>query len=257
MSAEQILNESDNAKKLLNDDSNTSINENFAKTNKVFLDKGIDTAIKQLTTGLFNTINATFNNFNNEYGKRSEKSKNAHDKAVEKLKSELKQIELERNAVKKVDLKTEKNIKILAKNLYKIKYSSKIFQVIKAFHEMKKQKKRYDHMLKNSYFFKRKIFLIFNSWRNVTNSNNKLKIQTKYSDYYNKNYNEIKTKSNAEIDRLKAILEKLQADIESEISQRHSLNKLYDISMNKGVDVFIKETNNLIEFDTSSNFVYP
>ena len=82
------------------------------------------------------------------------------------------------------------------------------------------------------------------------------KIQAKYSEYYNVNYNEIKITSNAEISRLQNILEKLQADIESEIAQRHSLNKLYDLSMNKGVDVFIKETNNIIEFDTSSKSFY-
>ena len=70
MSNEQKLNESEHSKKLINDDSNVSINENFIKTNKVFLDKGIDTAFKLLTTNLFNTINATFTNFNNEYEKR-------------------------------------------------------------------------------------------------------------------------------------------------------------------------------------------
>jgi len=255
MSDEQKLNESDNSKKLLNDDSNVSINENFYKSNKVFLDKGVDSALKQLTTNLFNTINLTFTNFNNEYEKRSEKSKDAHDKAVEKLKSELKQIEFEKKEFLKIDRKTEKNIKILANNLYKMKWASKIFQVLKSYHEIKKQKKRYNHMIKKTYFFKRKMFLIFNGWRNVTNSKNKLKIQSKYSEYYNKNYNEIKTTSNSEISRLQEILEKLQADIQSEINQRHNLNKLYDLSMNKGVDVFIKETNNMIEFDTSSIFI--
>jgi hypothetical protein len=254
MSDEQNLNETDNSKKLLNDDSNVSINENFYKTNKVFLNKGVDTALKQLTSNLFNTINLTFTNFNDEYEKRSEKSKDAHYKAVENLKSELKQVELEKKEVLKVDSKTEKNIKTLAKNLYKIKWGSKIFQVLKSFHEIKKQKRRYDHMIRNTYFLKRKMFLIFNGWRNVANSKNKKCIQAKYSEYYNRNYNEIKTTSNAELSRLQAILEKLQADIESEINQRHNLNKLYDLSMNKGVDVFIKETNNMIQFDTSSIF---
>lgn len=252
MSDGQKLNESENSKKLITDDSNVSISENFVKGNKVFLDKGIDTAFKQLTTNLFNTINLTFTNFNNEYEKRSDKSKVAHDKAMEKLKNELKQMELEKKEVLKVDAKTEKNIKELSKGLYKIRWSSKVFQVLKSYHEIKKQKKRYEHMIRNTYFFKRKMFLIFNSWRNVTNSENKLKIQAKYSEYYNKHYNEIKTTSNTEIARLQAILDKLQSDIEEEINQRHSLTKLYDMSMNKGVDVFIKETNNMIEFDSSS-----
>lgn len=64
------LNDSETSRKFINDDSNLSIHENFVKTNKVFLDKGIDSAYKQLTTNLFNTINLAFTNFNNEYDKR-------------------------------------------------------------------------------------------------------------------------------------------------------------------------------------------
>jgi hypothetical protein len=254
MSNQQKVNESDDSKKLIIDDSNVSISENFLKGNQVFLDKGIDSAFKQLTTNLFNTINLTFTNYNNEYEKKSDKSKEAHDYAIENLKCELKQLEFEKKDVLKTDQKTEKNIKALSKSMYKIRTSSKIFQVFKSYLEIKKQKKRYEHILRNSYFFKRKKFLIFNSWRNVINSNYKLKIQAKYSEYYNKHYNEIKTSSNSEISRLKDILDKLQSCIESEINQRHSLTKLYDLSMNKGVDVFIKETNNMIEFDCSSKF---
>ncbi len=243
----------ENSKRMItDDDSNVSISENFLKGNKVFLDKGIDTAFKELTKNLFNTLNLTFTNFNNEYEKQSEKSKEAHDKAVQKLKNELKKNENEKKKALKLDEKTENNIKEVSKRLYKLHWSSKVFQVLQSYHEMRKQKKRYAHMIKNTYFFKRKMFLIFNSWRNVANSANKLKIQVKYSEYYNKHYNEIKSTSNAEIERLKAILDKLQSDIESEITQRHSLTKLYDMSMNKGVDVFIKETNNMIEFDSSS-----
>lgn len=256
MSEEQKLNESEKCKKMITDDSNVSISENFVKGNKVFLNKGIDTAFKQLTTNLFNTINLTFTNFNYEYEKRNEKTKETHDKKVVKLKKELKQKELEKKEVLKVDAKTEKNIKELSKSLYQIRCASKIFQVLKSYQEIKKQKKRYEHMIKKTYFFKRKMFLIFNSWRNVVNSVNKLKIQAKYSDYYNNHYNEIKTSSNTEIARLQAVLDKLQSDIEGEISQRHSLTKLYDMSMNKGVDVFIKETNNMIEFDCSSKFKF-
>lgn len=256
MSDDHKLDESGLTKKLITDDSNVSISDNFLKGNQIFLEKGVDSAFKQLTSNLFNTINLTFTNYNNEYEKRSDKSKEAHDKIVEKLKLELKQIELQKKETLKIDNKTEKNIKALSISLYKIRWSSKIFQVLKSYHEIRKQKKRYIHMIKNTYFFRRKMFLIFNSWRNVANSTNKLKIQAKYSEYYNKNYNEIKINSNAEIARLKDILDKLQSDIESEISQRHSLTKLYDMSMNKGVDVFIKETNNMIEFDVSSkNFL--
>ncbi len=133
-----------------------------------------------------------------------------------------------------------------------MKNSAKIFNVLLKYHERKLQKKRYDYIIRDNYFKKRKLFLIFNSWRNVANSAIKIRIKTKYSKYYNEKYTEIKKKSNTEISRLQSILEKLQIDIQTEITQRDSLSKMYDISINKGVDVFIKETNNIIEFDSSS-----
>lgn len=173
------------------------------------------------------------------------------------MKIDLKKVEIEKKAYALLDKKTESNIKKLSNDLYKMKWASKIFQILKTYHEKKHLKKRYDHMIKNTYLFKRKIFLIFNSWRNITNSVNKIKIKAKYSEYYNSRYNDIKASSNAEISRLQAILEKLEFDIQSEITQRHSLTMLYDNSINKGVDVFIKETNNIMEFDVSSiNFLF-
>jgi hypothetical protein len=151
-----------------------------------------------------------------------------------------------------LDKKTEKNIKKISKKFCLMKNSAKIFNVLLKYHERKLQKKRYDYIIRDNYFKKRKLFLIFNSWRNVANSAIKIRIKTKYSKYYNEKYTEIKKKSNTEISRLQSILEKLQIDIQTEITQRDSLSKMYDISINKGVDVFIKETNNIIEFDSSS-----
>ena len=164
----------------------------------------------------------------------------------------MNQIKSEKKSYKILDKKTEKNIKKIAKNFCLIKNSAKVFNILLAYHEKKLQKKRYDYIIRDTYFKKRKLILIFNSWRNVANSAIKIRIKTKYSKYYNENYTEIKKKSNNEISRLQSILEKLQLDIQSEITQRDSLSKMYDISINKGVDVFIKETNNIIEFDASS-----
>jgi len=175
---------------------------------------------------------------------------------LKKLKEELKQIKSEKKSIKEIDKKTEKNIKKISKNYCKMKHSAKIFNVLLAYHEQKKQKKRYDYMIRDTYFRKRKLFLVFNSWRNVANSAIKIRIKSKYSKYYNEKYSEIKQKSNNEISRLQNILENLHLDIQSEITQRESLSKMYDISINKGVDVFIKETNNIIEFDASSIFLF-
>ena len=42
-------------------------------------------------------------------------------------------------------------------------------------------------------------------------------------------------------------------DIKKEIAERRALSKLYDDAMNKGVDVFLRETNNFVSL-SSSNF---
>jgi hypothetical protein len=48
------------------------------------------------------------------------------------------------------------------------------------------------------------------------------------------------------------ILQSLEIDIKKEINERRALAKLYDMNMNKGMEVFIKETNEIIDFNSSS-----
>ena len=39
--------------------------------------------------------------------------------------------------------------------------------------------------------------------------------------------------------------------VKKEIGERKALSKLYDEAMNKGVDVFLKETNNFVTYSSS------
>ena len=56
---------------------------------------------------------------------------------------------------------------------------------------------------------------------------------------------------NEEMMRLKAVLESLQIDIQKEINERKNLARLYDLSLKKGVEAFLRETNYVIDFDSS------
>ena len=54
-----------------------------------------------------------------------------------------------------------------------------------------------------------------------------------------------------EMIKLKMILESLEKDIQKEINERKSLAKLYDLSLKKGVEAFLRETNYIIDFNAS------
>jgi len=56
--------------KILNSESDASAVGNIVRSNKIFFEKGIDSAYKTLTSNLFSTINSTFANFNNDYEKK-------------------------------------------------------------------------------------------------------------------------------------------------------------------------------------------
>ena len=54
-----------------------------------------------------------------------------------------------------------------------------------------------------------------------------------------------------EMNKLRMVLENLEKDIQKEINERKSLAKLYDLSLKKGVEAFLRETNYIIDFDAS------
>ena len=97
----------------------------------------------------------------------------------------------------------------------------------------------------------RKKYLIFNSWRNITNSFKKTKIKLMNNQKFLEQSKKINQESEEEITKLKMVLESLEKDIQKEINERKSLAKLYDISLKKGVEAFLRETNYIIDFDAS------
>ena len=51
--------------------------------------------------------------------------------------------------------------------------------------------------------------------------------------------------------KLQMVLESLERDIQKEINERKSLAKLYDLSLKKGFESFLREINYIIDFDAS------
>ena len=61
----------------------------------------------------------------------------------------------------------------------------------------------------------------------------------------------VQEESEGELSKLRLILENLEKDIQKEINERKGLAKLYDLSLKKGVEAFLRETNYIIDFDAS------
>ena len=57
---------------------------------------------------------------------------------------------------------------------------------------------------------------------------------------------------NNEMERLKNVLDNLQIDIQKEIEERKALSKLYDLSLKKGVEAFLRETNYIVDLNTDN-----
>lgn len=93
--------------------------------------------------------------------------------------------------------------------------------------------------------------MIFNAWRNIVNGLKKGRIKTKYAFEFNNKFEQLQSDYGQELSRLNDVLSKIQLEIENEIQERRSLATFYDMAMNKGVEVFLKETNILAEFNSS------
>jgi hypothetical protein len=57
---------------------------------------------------------------------------------------------------------------------------------------------------------------------------------------------------NEEMEKLKNVLDNLQIDIQKEIEERKALSKLYDLSLKKGVEAFLRETNYIVDLNTDN-----
>jgi hypothetical protein len=117
-------------------------------------------------------------------------------------------------------------------------------------------KRTRDRILVTSYFEKRKKQVIFNSWRNITSSIGKGRLRLRYTQMFNERSQAIQDSYTLEIERLRSVLEKLEVDIGKEMDERRNLAYLYDLSMNRGVEQFLKETNYIIDYNSSSKCLF-
>ena len=125
-----------------------------------------------------------------------------------------------------------------------------IFYALKKFYLYEKNLKDKHNNILNEFALRKK-YLIFNSWRNITNSFKKNSLKLKNNQKFLEDSKKIEEESQGEMAKLRLILENLEKDIQKEINERKNLAKLYDLSLKKGVEAFLRETNYIIDFDAS------
>ena len=239
----------DNHKNII-DDSTKSKLEMFYQNTQDTLESGFDKAFTDLNTALVTTINSAFSTFETEYEKRLDANRKAHEEAMSGLNS---QFATTTNFFRgNKDKKKAQSISVVDNfgRIQGMKKKAMVFNAIKKFYLKQKAKKfKRDNLL--DYFYRKRKYLIFNSWRNITNSFAKIKLRTINNQQFSEQRLKMNQAHNDEMMRLKAILESLQSDIQKEINERKNLARLYDLSLKKGVEAFLRETNYVIDFDSS------
>ena len=232
------------------DDSTKSKIEIFYNNTQETLEKGFETAFKNLNEALITTINTAFSSFESEHERRLENNRENHEKAMTGLNSQYTTAQNFYSSNK--DKEKAQSISIV-ENFQRFKNNRKkamIFFVLKKNYLKEKNLKDKHNNLLNELALRKK-YLIFNSWRNITNSFKKTKIKLMNNQKFLEQSKKINQESEEEITKLKMVLESLEKDIQKEINERKSLAKLYDISLKKGVEAFLRETNYIIDFDAS------
>ena len=232
------------------EDSTKSKLEIFYNNTQETLDKGFQTAFKNLNDALITTINSAFSSFESEHERRLEHNRENHEKAMTGLNSQY----TTANDFYKGNKNKEKAQSIsIVENYERFKNNRKkaiIFFALKKYYLKEKNlREKHNNLLRELAF--RKKYLIFNSWRNITNSFKKTKIKLINNNKFLEDSKKIEQESEEELGNLKLILENIEKDIQKEINERKSLAKLYDLSLKKGVEAFLRETNYIIDFDSS------
>jgi hypothetical protein len=236
-------------------ESSRSIKQDFFKKNQEFLEKGIESSITSLRTSIYSSINSTFSNFNNDYEKKLDTNREIHEKAISALNNDLKNLKDSYSVTKSISENELNSIEKLIESSANIRIKSRIFTILKSLNLHKKINKKRKNIIIE--ILKRKrIKNILNSWRNITNILLKGRIKLKYHKLFNDRYAEMQSIYMNEIKRMTEVLNNLELDIEKEMDERRALARLYDTSMNKGVEVFIKETNAIVDFNSSSKKYY-
>ena len=232
------------------DESTRSKIEIFYNNTQDTLEKGFETAFKNLNNELITTINTAFTTFESEHERRLENNRENHEKTMTGLNS---QYTTAQNFYKDNKNKESAQSKSIIENYERIKNNRKkamIFFALKKFYLHEKNLKEKHNNILNEFAFRKK-YLIFNSWRNITNSFKKNKLKLINNQKFLEESKKIKEECEGEMNRLKLVLENLEKDIQKEINERKTLAKLYDLSLKKGVEAFLRETNYIIDFEAS------
>ena len=232
------------------DDSTKSKLEIFFNNTQETLEKGFETAFQDLNTALITTINSAFTTFESEHERRLEQNRENHEKTMSGLNSQFTTAQNFYSGNK--DKQKAQSVSIVD-NFQRIKNNrmkAMIFFALKKYYLNKKNKRNKNNNILNYMNFRRK-YLIFNSWRNIANSFRKTKLKLISNQHFLDESKKISQSNEEEMMKLRMVLESLEKDIQKEINERKSLAKLYDLSLKKGVEAFLRETNYIIDFDAS------
>ena len=232
------------------DDSTKSKIEIFYNETQDTIEKGFETAFKNLNDELITTINTAFSSFESEHERRLEHNRENHEKTMSGLNS---QYTTAQNFYKNNKNKEKAQNVSIIENFERIKnkrQKSIIFYALKKNYLVGKNLKNKHNTILNELNLRKK-FIIFNTWRNITSSFKKNKIKLMNNQQFLEESKKVEEECQGELSHLKLVLESLEKDIQKEINERKSLAKLYDLSLKKGVEAFLRETNYIIDFDAS------
>ena len=158
------------------DDSTKSKLEMFYNNTQETLERGFDSAFETLNSSLITTINSAFNSFESEHERRLEQNRENHEKAMSGLNSQYTTTQNFYSGNK--DKEKAQTISIVD-NFARIKNNRKkamIFYALKKNYLKEKNLRNKHNNIMNHLNFRKK-YLIFNSWRNITNSYTKTKLK--------------------------------------------------------------------------------
>ena len=232
------------------EDSTKSKIEIFYNETQDTIEKGFETAFKNLNNELITTINTAFSSFESEHERRLDNNRENHEKTMSGLNS---QYTTAKDFYKNSKNKEKAQSLSIVQNFEKFKNNRKkaiIFFALKKNYLKEKNLKNKHNAIMNELYLRKK-YLIFNSWRNITSSFKKNKLRLLNNQKFLEESKKVDEECQGELNQLKIVLESLEKDIQKEVNERKSLAKLYDLSLKKGVEAFLRETNYIIDFDAS------
>ena len=214
------------------EDSTKSKIEIFYNNTQETMENGFKTAFNNLNQELITTINTAFSSFESEQERRLENNRENHEKTMSGLNS---QYTTAQNFYKDNKNKEKAQSISIIENYERFKNNrtkAMIFFALKKFYLKEKYLKHKHNTILNEFAFRKK-YLIFNSWRNITNSFKKNKLKLINNQKFLEESQKVREECDGEINQLKIVLESIEKDIQKEINERKSLAKLYDLSLKK------------------------